>query len=80
MKDKPMPKALKDLFHGDDEKKTERFVNNFEAKSSAIIYHSHSEPENKQPQQEKSIKPEPLKVPEYSDHQDLKDKSYQLHN
>ncbi|PIN06746.1 hypothetical protein CDL12_20689 [Handroanthus impetiginosus] len=50
MKDEPMPKALKDLFHQNPTSvspNSNHFVRNFETKASAIIYHNHNAPSEK---------------------------------
>lgn len=84
MKDKPMPKALKDLFHQGDERmvKMDHFVKDFDRTSSSIsiIYHRHSEPktEKQQHQEDKSLNTEPKVPSAYT--QEVKENSNQLHN
>ncbi|KAF3435603.1 hypothetical protein FNV43_RR22694 [Rhamnella rubrinervis] len=53
MKDQPMPEAIRDLFHVQDEPslssagsaKTDRFARNFDVRPNVIIYHAHLKPE-----------------------------------
>ncbi|GAY65426.1 hypothetical protein CUMW_241030 [Citrus unshiu] len=84
MKDKPMPKALKDLFPQADERmvKMDHFVKDFDRKSSSvsIIYHRRSEPETEKQkhQEDKSLKTEPKFPSAYT--QEAKENSNQLHN
>lgn len=59
MNGETMPKAITDLVHqnpaSDSDKKTDRFIRNFDTKANVIIYHSHDHIHN-------SEKPNPSAV------------------